>query len=181
MNLPIYILENATYNIYDKQYFNITGIIDKNVSHPVIDNTDLVLMVTQLLNKTEKEINCNINHLSGNNYNLNCKLNESINCDLDGSVTILDNEILFIKFSNNNTKLNFVPDSKEISVIGKRYFRNSSKKISSGAIVAIILVPIFALFGIIAMLYYFNKKNTNKHINNSNSLEKFTNHKLNLN
>ncbi|MBO6244535.1 MAG: 5'-nucleotidase C-terminal domain-containing protein, partial [Clostridia bacterium] len=164
LNLPIYILENATYNIYDKQYFNITGIIDKNVSHPVIDNTDLVLMVTQLPNKTEKEINCNINHLAGNNYNLNCKLNESINCDLDGSITILDNEILFIKFSNNNTKLNFVPDSKEISVIGKRYFRNSSKKISSGAIVAIILVPIFALFGIIAMLYYFNKKNTNKHI-----------------
>ena len=181
LNLPIYILENATYNKYENQYFNISVIINKNLSHPVINNKDLVLMITQLPNKTEKEINCNINYLNGKNYNLNCNLNESINCDLEGSVSILENEILFIKFLNNDTQVTFDSDSENITVISRRYFKNSSKKISSGAIVAVILVPILAIIAIIAMLYYFNKKNVNKQINNSINNENFSNHGLNQN
>ena len=101
-------------------------------------------MITELPDKTEEEINCNIIYLTGNNYNLNCELNDNNNYDLEGSISILENKILFVKFSNNDTNIISEPtENTEYSY--RRYYKNSSKKLSAGAIIAIILISIFAL------------------------------------
>ena len=169
LNLPIYILENAKLNKYDKQYFNISGTIDKNLIHPVINNTNLVLMITELPDKTEEEINCNIIYLTGNNYNLNCELNDNNNYDLEGSMSILENKILFVKFSNNDTNITSEPtENKEYSY--RKYYRNSSRKLNACAIVAIILIPIVVVAALIAVWFFSKKSNINEKQSNISSI-----------
>ena len=94
----IYLLDNSTYDKYDKYLFNISGRISG--TQPKFESKNLSVMVNLLSEqKLVTELDCIINNITMENYILNCKTNETIECDLQSAVSFIDDgDILLINF-----------------------------------------------------------------------------------
>ena len=144
----IYILKNAKYNKIYRLDFNITGQIENDVTTP-LNNKKLKLNITKLSNRTDSA-DCTINHLSNSNYCLDCKLDDSEDCDLEGSYSLIDDDtLLYVNFGNNPSKITFNNT--------RYYYYKSSNKLSAGIIAVIVIVPIVVMAALISIILYFRK------------------------
>jgi hypothetical protein len=152
-NSTVYILEKSRISQNGKA-FNISGEMNGNPNFSI--NKNLILMANPESDNEDREINCNIADNNLDHYILACGLNNYIQYELNNSISLIDNDILLINFDGGNSKVN----ATEVNQNYRNYYYNKSSGFSSGALVAIILVPIFALFSLLAALFFFRKKNT---------------------
>ena len=168
LNSTLYTLEYPKISQGENQNFNISGII--NDPKPKFGKVDLNLSVSvEYENKAEeKQLECNIIDITGNNYTLSRIGIKNTNFSLLNAMSVIDDEILIIHFdeNENNTILYYSDENKNLFTRG---FRNSkSGKIGAGGIVAII----FACAAIIAALiltYLCCKKDKAGEIENKES------------
>ena len=163
-NSFIYIMDNSNFYKYDKFLFNITGEI--NDPQPKLDNKNLLLMINLENNDTtDIQIQCNISKITGNNYILHCKSNESFKGEMQSAVSFIDNDDILL--------LNFV-DIKESNINieatrnNRKFFIKKASKLGAGAIVGII-IPIIVVIALIAFVIFHFKKKNKKDVNDSNS------------
>jgi hypothetical protein len=152
----IYILDHSIVKTNDKnKTFNIIGII--NEPKPTFDkiNLTLTIKVEKDKNKTQVESNCTIIDIIGSNYTLNCQGQKNILYNLQSAVSFIDKDLLVINFEQNTTS-EIIFSSDSISNIN--YKMKDFKSPSTGAIVAIVLVPTIVLASLI-VLFIFIKKN----------------------
>ena len=159
----VYIMDNSTYNIYDKVLINITGIIDG--PQPRFDNKSIVVMINlDSEDKLKTEINCLVNNVSENNYTtLDCKAKETIKGTLQSAMSFIDNEDIFLINLQEANKLIIEMNNNE--TIGPKSIGSSirlirkSNGLSGGVIAVIVIIPIIVIAVIIFMAYYLNRKN----------------------
>ena len=168
----IYILNNSTIEKIKSKKIEINGNIDGDKPKIFVKNKDLILIVnTESESETENkttELNCTVGDIKGDNYTLICNITENIKYDLQNSLSIIDSEILFINFDNNenNVVLN------ETEKLNFRNYRKKSKGLSTGAIVSIILASIVAVASVIGFAYFGAEKK--KILSETNSLKSVT-------
>jgi hypothetical protein len=155
-NSTVFLLDNSTFDKYDKFLLNISGII--NEPQPKFENKNLSVMVDlQSENKQVTNIDCIINNITEKNYILNCKVFESLVMNLQSSISFIDyGDILLINFDNNN--------NNSIISFEKNGFNLPNRRINSGAlkpgiIAALIITLVVVLAFIIFAVIYFRKKN----------------------
>jgi len=152
-NSTIYILEKSKLSQNGKS-FNISGEMNGNPNFSI--NKNIVLIANPESVNVDKEINCNIADNNLNHYILACSLNNNIKYDLNNSISLIDKDILLVNFDDTNSKVN----NTEVDQNNRKFFYSKSSGLSSGALVAIILVPIFALGSLLAAFFCFRRKNT---------------------
>ena len=158
LNKPIYILDNSTFYNNDPLEFNISGII--NGVQPKLENKNITIISGLKEKKSEREIeiDCIINNLTFNGYLLNCKTNESFHLDLQSAISFIDDdEILLFNFYNTSDFIIKNKDNKKI--YSKRFFKNQTRGLSPGIIVALVIISIVAILSTIFVVYYFRRKN----------------------
>ena len=151
LNKNIYILDNSTLSSDEKLDFNISGVI--NGSQPMLENENITVRSNIKDEKLSTEFNCIINNITYNNYLLKCKINESLNFDLQSAIAFVDNyDILLFNFYNNSDII--IRPKDDINNYGKRFFfKNQSKGLNSGIIVAIIIILVFVILATIFAVY----------------------------
>ena len=158
----VYIMDNSTYNIYDKVLINITGIIDG--PQPRFGNKSIVVMINlDSEDKLKTEINCLVNNVSENNYTtLDCNAKETIKGTLQSAMSFIDNEDILLINSLEANKLIIEMNNNETigqKSIGSIRFIRKSNGLSGGVIAVIVIIPIIVIAVIIFMAYYLNRKN----------------------
>ena len=179
-NPYIYIINNSTVNRYQKNIFNISGIINGDKPKNILVNKNLSLMINLENNKTEsqneitKEINCITTDIINNKYTLDCQINDENIYNLQSAVSIIEDGILIINFDNimneNQKGLVFYPEPDN----GNQILFNNSKKskgIGAGAIVAIILAILVALASVIIITIFSVRKNHQKDLENQSEIK----------
>ena len=165
----IYILDHSTYKLYEEKLINITGIIQESKPNfKSYNNFELIINLNSLEKKVAK-LNCSIIEIIGNNYTLNCKINENIDGDLQASVSYIDKDLLIINFETGfNSKINY---KEKYTKFNRIYYQTKSEKIKSAAIIAISLVIIIIVISMIIFIIFILKrkrKNINtQHIHDS--------------
>ena len=97
----IYVLDHSIVKKYQKNLFNISGVI--NGIQPNFTIKDLSLMIyTDSGNKTESEVNCIISDIIEKNYALSCMSYEIIEGNLQSAISFIDNDVLVVNFDENN-------------------------------------------------------------------------------
>ena len=172
----IYILKNAINNKYDINLFNISGTIQDE--KPNFGFIDLVLIINSLKeNKTEEEANCTITEIDGINYTLSCGTEENIDCDLQSSISFINNnDILLINF-DNNTNTSLVTENKEN--IKTRNFMAKSGLSNTSMFLIIFFSLLFPIIIVIAFLFIIKKKYNQKQISSRNKDSESMNNSLN--
>ena len=158
INSNIYILNHSQIQEIEKNYFNVSGII--NGTKPKFQKIDINLMAfTNIENEVNQaELNCSIVDIIDNNYTINCKGEKTnANYELQNAISYIDDEILLINF-DEGAKSNI---SFESTNIYRRYgFSNKSGSLNAGGIIAIILAIIVAIIALIAAFIFLRKDNT---------------------
>ena len=100
--------------------------------------------------KKEADINCKVCEIKGSYYTLCCQGENDILYNLQSAVSFLGDDLLLINFDENiNSKIIFSSSSSNYNTITRK---SSSKGLSAGAIVAIVLAPIVVLGAIITFI-----------------------------
>ena len=167
-NPPIFILDNCTIsNNYEDRKLNISGTIKGNKPKSVIVNNSLALMINieDDANELSREIKCIVISMKNYNYTLDCELYSKGIYNYQSALSIINDGILVINFDNiinENEKalVNYEPEDVKPNI-------KKSKRISTGAIVGIILGSLALLAGIIIAIIFIRKKNK-KEIKNEN-------------
>ena len=157
-NINLYILQNSSIIEQKEDSFVISGTMNSNETIS-FSNKELTLLCNHLSDDGNTELPFTITNINENQYNLSCKVEKYVECNLDNSMIIDEDKILLIDFEegiNANVSLNQ-------KTKGKKYFRQSSGKNNAGFIATLVIVPIVAL-AIIAALYFVLRKNTTNQI-----------------
>ena len=194
-NPNIYIINNSIVNRYQKNIFNISGIINGDKPKNILVNKNLSLMINLENNKIEsqneitklslminlennkiesqneitKEINCITTDIINNKYTLDCQINDENIYNLQGAVSIIEDGILII-MNENKKGLVFYPESDN----GNQILPHSSKKskgIGAGAIAAIISAILVALASAIIITIFCVRKNHQKDLENKSEIK----------
>ena len=158
-NSTIYVMDNSTFNKYDKFLFNISGII--NDPQPKLVNTKLDVMINiESDENIIKDAECNISNKERQNYILNCKINETLDYNLQSAISFLDTqEILLINFADFNNSIIKFEETKNSRILNRHFRINNKNELNTGSI-AIIVIAIILLIGLILFVFdYFRKKN----------------------
>ena len=151
----IFMLQNSKLAQKGK-LFNISGIMNED---PQLPRDKEITLLVKSENEQTKEINCSVVDNKLTNYILNCKIIEnSFTCDLNNSMSIMDNDLLLINFEEESS----IIENNYIASSNRKYYFKSSSGISSGGIAAIVLIPIFTLTLVIAIIYFSRKNSINK-------------------
>ncbi len=124
-------------NPLDKLYKNYNLTIMMN-----IESTDRSVM----------EVDCYVANITGSNYTLSCKSNETFDGDLQSSISFLDeNTILLINFDyvgyyNNNSLINTNTDG-----LSHKYFKKNENSLKAVYIIIISLVIALVVFLVICI------------------------------
>ena len=174
-NPNIYIINNSIVNRYQKNIFNISGIINGDKPKNILVNKNLSLMINLENNKIEsqneitKEINCITTDIINNKYTLDCQINDENIYNLQGAVSIIEDGILII-MNENKKGLVFYPESDN----GNQILPHSSKKskgIGAGAIAATISAILVALASAIIITIFCVRKNHQKDLENQSAIK----------
>ena len=194
-NPNIYIINNSIVNRYQKNIFNISGIINGDKPKNILVNKNLSLMINLENNKAEsqneitklslminlennkiesqneitKEINCITTDIVNNKYTLDCQINDENIYNLQGAVSIIEDGILII-MNENKKGLVFYPESDN----GNQILPHSSKKskgIGAGAIAATISAILVALASAIIITIFCVRKNHQKDLENQSEIK----------
>ena len=154
----IYLLDHSIYKLIGN-IFNISSIIQEPKPNWA-KNTNLTLMIN--LESSEKkieEIDCTIIDIKGNNYTLECKLNKSLNGDLQAAVSYIDKDLLVINFeTGSDSTIHY--DSKEKN-LNSIYFSKKNGKIKTISIALIVILIIISILSIIIIII-IKKRRKNK-------------------
>ncbi len=173
-NSTIYLMDDSTYEKYDRLLFNITGAI--NGTQPKFENKTLNVMINLKSDeKIKADIICDINELDRkNNYLLNCEANETLESDLQSAISFIDNSnILLINFANHTNSIINIGNK----ITYNRLFYKNRTGLSPGAIAALIIALVVALASFIFIDLYFRKKNVPKkmHYQSNSAIMKINN------
>ena len=135
-NSTVYLMDNSTYEIYNKLLFNITGII--NGTQPKLENKDISLMINlQSEQNLEAELGCVIDKIGLKNYLLNCKSNKSAELNLQSAVSFIDNnDILIINFNKGANTIVELNDTKSYN----RFFFSTKQWVLNQALLQLLLL-----------------------------------------
>ena len=148
-NKNISILNNATYNKNKNgNSIIISGIINSNKSILFSDNE------LTLITNNNVEIKCNKYNKEGNNYSFICTFDKSVECQLDNSLLIDENDLLLIFFEEGNNTIITSNSYKRVNS------RNTNKGLSSGLIALLIIVMVVAIAVVISIILFLRKSNT---------------------
>ena len=171
-NTTLYILKNSSIIEQNQNSFVVSGTIntDKNESIS-FSNKELTLLSNHISDNGNTEFPCTITNINGNNYNITCKVEKKIACNLENSMINDGDKLLLVNFEEGtNSNVTFGSNS---NTKGKKYFIKSSGKSKAGLIAVLITVPIVAL-AIFAALYFVMRNNITKPVmitsNTSNTL-----------
>ena len=156
----MFLLQKSMIN-QDGRLFNISGIMENDPHFEI--NKNITLIAKPESEQEKKEINCNIIDNTLERYTINCKLDNNMKYDLNYSLSINDNNIILVIFDDKSSIIN----NTNTSQYSYRVYSKKSSGLSTGAIIAIILVPIIALAFIISIIIFFKRKNSNKIISNN--------------
>ena len=158
----IFLLQKSKLNQNGK-IFNISGIMEGDPHFEL--NKNISLIANHESEQEKKEINCSIIDNSLDRYTINCKLDNNIKYDLNNSLSITDNNIILIVFEDESSIIN----NTDTSQYNYKIYSKKSSGLNTGAIIAIILVPIIALAFIISIIIFLKRKNSNKIMSNDSS------------
>ena len=119
-------------------------------------------------NKTEeKQLECSIIDIIENNYTLSCIGLKNTNFSLKNAMSVIEDEILIIKFgeNENSTILYYSDTAKPKYAI--RFFSNKSGNIGAGGIIAIILACFAAVAALIIAFKCLRKEGKHEQIQES--------------
>ena len=158
INLTLYTLEYPKISQGENQNFNISGII--NDPKPKFGKVDLNLSVSvEYENKAEeKQLECNIIDITGNNYTLSCIGIKNTNFSLVNAMSVIEDEILIIRFDENENNTILYYSDENINIYTRRFIHSKSGKIGAGGIVAIIFACIAAIAALIIIHYCLKKE-----------------------
>ena len=146
-NSNIYILDNCTYEKYGKYTFNISGKIKD--SKDKFRNLNLTLLANSKKN-LDVNIKCTFIHSFEDNYILNCKVNKSLEGNLQSSMCIInDTDILII---------NFYSDINPEIIIDDETKNHPEENIIKPGIIACIIIGVLILLAIIIFLILYIRK-----------------------
>ena len=169
----VYIIDNSTYKLNNKKIFDITGSIKDLQPNLFINETIKLMINIESDKKPVIEVDCIIINITGFNYTLTCKSNETFYGDLQSAISFMENnDILLIYFGikNNNSLINIGINSNS-----RRYFRFKLKDIKTTTIVTVtVTVTISIMLAItIGLIIFVRKKYTKSKINEESTLTKF--------
>ena len=172
-DINLYILKSSSIIEQEADKFVVSGEIGSNelVS---FSGGKLNLTCYDYSDEHSIGIPCTIAKTSGNKFDLNCEVEDKINCNLDNSMLVDDKKILIVDFEEG-TNGNITIDPDDFETNKKNYYK-SSGGLSGGIIALIVIIPI-ALVAIIVTLIYLLKKQptSNRVINSSNSIDNLNN------
>ena len=170
----VYIIDNSTYKLNNKNIFDITGSIKDLQPNLFINETIKLMINIESDKKPVIEVDCIIINITGFNYTLTCKSNETFYGDLQSAISFMENnDILLIYFGikNNNSLINIGINSNS-----RRYFRFKLKDIKTITIVTVtvtVTVTISIMLAItIGLIIFVRKKYTKSKINEESTLTK---------
>ena len=146
--LSLYILEKSQINEFENQNFKLSGIIyDRQPNFKKI-NFILIAKAEIKGEETNGELNCTVINIINNNYTLNCQGNKDITYNLNYSSAFIDDEILLLKFDENqNATINM-----ENSKTSKKLFFKGREKQNNGLIIIVIVVIFIAIIAVLASM-----------------------------
>ena len=124
-------------------------------------NNNLTLMVNTASSGT-KEVNCTITSITGSNYTLDCRANETFEPVLQSSYSLIDNEMLLINFDaitnstngTSGTDTTGASDTTSTTNPTAKMRRKTSGGLSGGTIAAIVICPVVAIAAMAAVIYF---------------------------
>ena len=154
-NKKLYLLNTSSVTVDDdKNEFNITG----NMGVNNFDYNKINLEISLIDNSVEKSetVDCISTKKETNTYNLQCNTDKEMSGVLNNGFANLGDANLMVNIQDFDKKtINF----KEIKIQNKT--KESSGKLSAGAIVAILIPCILVLIGAVVLgLFYFRKNKT---------------------
>ena len=158
-NATIYILDHSIYNKYDTYSFNVSGIM-AGESKPSFgkENNNLTLVINTNSSGT-KQVNCTITDITGSNYTLDCKANETFEPIFQSSFSLIDDEILLINFDAITNGTNGTDDTTDTDTSTSvnstvRMRHKKSGGLNGGTIAAIVICPVVAIGAMAAVIYF---------------------------
>lgn len=146
----------------DKNAFTIEGKIEKDFDNIAFSEEN----VTLILNDAEdrKKIPCGVENLSDEYYNIKCTLNESlIDAKLDKSFCFGKKQNLLMNMRKIYQNISYIINGT--TIIDKKSSSSSSKGLSTGAIIGIILpCVVIIIVGLTIGFIYLTKPKMEKHI-----------------
>ena len=121
-------------------------------------NKNITLIANLESEQGKNEINCIIFDNTLEKYTINCRLDNNAKYDLNNSLSINDNNIILVIFDEKSN----IIDNTNTSHNNYRIYSKKSSGLNTGAIIAIVLVPIIALALIISIIIFLKRKNNNK-------------------
>ena len=136
----------------------------------------------QYENKTgEKHLECSIIDIIENNYTLSCIGIKNTNFSLKNAISVIEDEILIIKFDENENSTILYYSDETKSKYSVRFFNNKVGNIGAGGIIAIILACLAVVAAVIISFKCLRKENKvgstqeyNNEFKNINNLLLFT-------
>ena len=150
----------------------VSGEINSNESVS-FSGGELNLTCYDYSNEHSTDVPCTILKTSGNKFNLTCKVEDEIDCNLDNSMLTDGNKILIVDFEEGtNGNITIDPDDDDNTGSGTRrnYYHKSSGGLSGGLIALIVIIPIVLVAIIAALIFLLKKPNSPNLIDNSNSV-----------
>ena len=122
-------------------------------------NNNFTLMVNSESSGT-KQVNCTITGITGSNYTLDCRANETFEPVLQSSFSLIDNEILLINFdaiTNGTSGTDDTTGDTDTSTTNStaRMRPKKSGGLNGGTIAAIVICPVVAIGALAAVIYFF--------------------------
>ena len=158
----IFLLQKSILN-QNGRIFNISGIMEEAPHFEI--NKNITLIANPESEQEKKEINCSIIDNSLDRYTINCRLDNNIKYDLNNSLSLNDNNIILIVFEGESSIIN----NTDTNQYNYRIYSKKSSGLNTGAIIAMIIVPIIALAFIIFIIIFLKRKNDNKIMSNDSS------------
>ena len=157
LNSTLYTLENSKIKLGEEQLFNISGVI--NGTKPKFEKVDLNLSVSaKYENKIEeKQLECSIIDIIGNNYTLNCIGIKNTNISLQNAMSVVEKETLIIRFAENENSEILYYTNETKNRYSVRFFNNKGGGIGAGGVVAIVLACLAAVAALIISFMCFRK------------------------
>ena len=172
-DIDLYILQNSSIIEQKDDIMVVSGEINSNESVS-FSSGELNLTCCDYSNEHSTDVPCTLVKTSGNKFNLTCKVEDEIDCNLDNSMLTDGNKILLVDFEEGtNGNITIDPDDDDDDNTGsgtrRNYYHKSSGGLSGGLIALIVIIPIVLVAIIAALIFLLKKPNSPNLIDNSNS------------
>ena len=166
----LYTLKNPKIYQAENQIFNISGTI--NDPKPKFGKIDLNLTASvEYQNKNEeRQLECSIIDIIENNYTLNCIGIKNANFSLKNAMSVIDNEILLITFSEKDNTTIYYYSEENKNIYTRGFNSNKKGKIGTGGIIGIIFACLAVVAAIITFICFKKANNKSQNQNSDNTI-----------